>query len=45
MQTPTYPQTRYRHPIEPVMLILSVYSCREAALYFRQRGASQALKD
>jgi 4-amino-4-deoxy-L-arabinose transferase-like glycosyltransferase len=32
-----FPQARYRHPIEPVMLILSVYFCREAALYFRQR--------
>ena len=32
-----FPQTRNRHPIEPVMLILSVYFCREAALYFRQR--------
>jgi hypothetical protein len=32
-----YPQARYRHPIEPVMLILSVYFCREAALYFRQK--------
>ncbi|MFI5103661.1 MAG: ArnT family glycosyltransferase [Terriglobales bacterium] len=35
----TFPQLRYRHPIEPVMLILAVYVISEAR-ELRERGAA-----
>lgn len=33
----TYPQARYRHAIEPELLLLTVYSCLETAAYVRKR--------